>query len=217
MFCYARVCGAAQMKPKRIPLFPLDVVLFPGATLPLHIFEPRYKQMIRRCLTMKLEFGVILAQKQNIATIGCTAAIITVVKQHADGNMDILTRGQTPFHMKELFDDKPYYEAAIDCFDEPTGPYPAASNELMDLYEQCHWLVFNRGPERMPPEPKLSPAYAMAASLPLELDQQQVLLEMRDEAERQSHLFEQLKEWLPRLTRLNERRERARGNGHSVN
>ena len=205
------------MKPKRIPLFPLDVVLFPGAALPLHIFEPRYKQMIRRCLTMKLEFGVILAQKQGIATIGCTAAIITLVKQHTDGKMDILTRGGTPFQVKEIFDDKPYYEAAIECFEETAEAYPAASNELMELYEQCYWLLFNRGPDVLPPKSKSSSAYAMADSLPLELDQKQVLLEMRDEAERQAYLHEQLKEWLPRLVYLNERRERARGNGHSLN
>ena len=205
------------MKPKRIPLFPLDVVLFPGAPLPLHIFEPRYKQMIRRCLTMKLEFGVILAHKQGIATIGCTAAIVTLVKQHADGKMDILTRGHTPFQVKEIFDDKAYYEAAIECFDEPPETYPAASNELLELYEQCYWLLFNHGPEVLPPKSKLSPAYAMAGALPLELDQKQLLLEMRDEAERQMHLYEQLKEWLPRLVYLNEKRQSARGNGHSLN
>ncbi|MHB8541591.1 MAG: LON peptidase substrate-binding domain-containing protein [Candidatus Acidiferrales bacterium] len=205
------------MKPKRIPLFPLDVVLFPGAALPLHIFESRYKQMIRRCLTMKLEFGVILAQRQGIATIGCTAAIVTLVKQHADGKMDILTRGGTPFQVKEIFDDKPYYEAAIECFDEAAEHYPDASNELMELYEQCHWLLFNHRPDALPPKSKLSPAYAIAGSLPLELGEKQALLEMRDEADRQAHLCEQLKEWLPRLVHLNEQRERARGNGHSIN
>ncbi|HVB35924.1 MAG TPA: LON peptidase substrate-binding domain-containing protein [Candidatus Acidoferrales bacterium] len=205
------------MKPKRIPLFPLDVVLFPGAALPLHIFEPRYKQMIRRCLNMKLEFGVILAHKQGIATIGCTAAIVTLVKQHPDGKMDILARGGTPFQVKEIFDDKPYYEAAIECFDEAADAYPAASNELMEVYEQCHWLLFNHAPDMQPSKSKLSPAYAMAGSLPLELDQKQTLLEMRSEADRQAHLLEQLKEWLPRLVYLNEKRQRARGNGHSLN
>ncbi|HKV27330.1 MAG TPA: LON peptidase substrate-binding domain-containing protein [Candidatus Acidoferrales bacterium] len=205
------------MKPKRIPLFPLDVVLFPGAVLPLHIFEPRYKQMIRRCLTMKLEFGVILARKQGIATIGCTAAITALVKQHQDGKMDILAQGRTPFQVQEIFDDKPYYEAAIECFDEASECYTVASNELIELYEQCYWLLFNHGPDALPPKSKTSPAYAMADALPLDLDAKQVLLEMRDEAERQTHLYDQLKEWLPRLVYLNERRERARGNGHSLN
>jgi ATP-dependent Lon protease len=205
------------MKPTRIPLFPLDAVLFPGCSLPLHIFEPKFKQMIRRCLNMKMQFGVVLVQKQGMVTVGCTAVIVSVVKQYADGRMDILTRGAFPFQVKELFDDKPYLEASIDCFDESPEHYPSASKELTDIYEQCHWLLFNRGPEKARNRVGLSPAYAMANSLPLPLDYKQVLLENRDEAGRQAHLLEQLKEWLPQLAYLNERRQHARGNGHAIN
>ena len=204
------------MKPKRIPLFPLDVVLFPGSSLPLHIFEPRYKLMTRRCLTMKLQFGVILAQKQGIATVGCTAAITSLAKQYPDGKMDILTRGEFPFQVKEVFDDKPYYEAAIECLEDAPDPYPAASQDLVETYEQCYWLLYNRGPE-ITRGAGISPAYTMADSLPLPLDEKQALLEMRDETQRQVQLFSQLKEWLPQLVFLNERRQRARGNGHSLN
>jgi ATP-dependent Lon protease len=203
------------MNPQRIPIFPLDVVLFPGCSLPLHIFEPRYKMMIRRCLNMKMQFGVVLVQKQGMATVGCTAAIVSVVKQFADGKMDILTRGKLPFQVKELFDDKAYLEAAIECFEESPEAYPPASQELIEAYEQCHWLLFNRAPERRPTKASLSPAFAMASTLPLALEQKQLLLENRDEGERQSQLLDQLKEWLPQLVSLNERRARARGNGHS--
>lgn len=205
------------MTPKRIPLFPLDVVLFPGAALPLHIFEPRYKLMIRRCLNMKIQFGVVLAQKNGMATVGCTAAIVSVVKQYPDGKMDILTRGETPFQIKEVFEDQPYFEAAIECLADSADSHPNASKELLEAYEQCHWLLFNRGPEALRIKPRMSPAYAMANALPLPLERKQLLLENRDESERQSQLFEQLKEWLPQLVYLNERREHARGNGHSLN
>lgn len=205
------------MTPTRIPLFPLDVVLFPGAPLPLHIFEPRYKLMIRRCLNMKLQFGVILSQKNGLATVGCTAAIVSVVKQYPDGKMDILTRGDMPFQVKEVFDEKPYFEAAIECFTESTESNPAASKELEELYEQSHWLLFGRGPEVPRATVRVSRAYAMASTLPLPLEQKQLLLENRDELGRQSQLLEQLKEWLPQLVYLNERRQHARGNGHSLN
>lgn len=215
-FCYPRD-DATQMTPTRIPLFPLDVVLFPCAPLPLHIFEPRYKLMIRRCLNMKLQFGVILSKKNGIATVGCTAAIISLVKQYPDGKMDILTRGEMPFQVKEVFDEKPYLEAVIECFTESTESYPTASKELAELYEQCYWLLFNRGPEIPHTKARLSPAYAMASTLPLPVEQKQLLLETRNESERQSQLLERLKEWLPQLVYLNERRQRAHGNGHSVN
>ena len=205
------------MNSKRIPIFPLDVVLFPGMSLPLHIFEPRYKQMIRRCLLDKLEFGMILAEKEKVATTGCTATIAQVVKQYPDGKIDIIVRGGTPFHVKELYDDKSYYEALAEIIEELRAPYPPISKELAEVYEQCHWLIFNSAPKRVPSESKISPAYFIADSLPLDLDDKQTLLELRDEAERQNQLFEQLKEWLPQLVYMNERRERARGNGHSLN
>jgi Lon protease-like protein len=56
-------------KPPRIPLFPLDVVLLPSMPLPLHIFEPRYREMVGRCLEGGLEFGMILAANDNIASV----------------------------------------------------------------------------------------------------------------------------------------------------
>ncbi|HTK94779.1 MAG TPA: LON peptidase substrate-binding domain-containing protein, partial [Terriglobales bacterium] len=74
-----------------LPLFPLEVVLFPGIPLPLHIFEPRYKEMIGEALRDRTEFGVVRVDQQGaVANVGCTATILDVVKQYDDGRMDIL-------------------------------------------------------------------------------------------------------------------------------
>jgi Lon protease-like protein len=97
-------------RPARIPLFPLDVVLLPEMPLPLHIFEPRYKTMIRRCLAEKIEFGMILAANQGIAAVGCTAEIVRKLRDYSDGRMDILTEGRAIFRLEELLDEKEYYE-----------------------------------------------------------------------------------------------------------
>jgi len=102
------------MRPTRIPLFPLDVVLLPGAALPLHIFEPRYKKMIGRCIVQKLEFGMIYATGQNVAAIGCTAEIVQKMKQYPDGRMDILTRGRAPFRLLQLLQDETYHEGVVE-------------------------------------------------------------------------------------------------------
>ena len=67
-----------------LALFPLDVVLFPGAPLPLHIFEPRYKEMISECLEQKRPFGMVRAQKDSLAEVGCTAVILNVLKKYED-------------------------------------------------------------------------------------------------------------------------------------
>src|SRR6202022_2712334 len=90
------------MGPERISLFPLNVVLLPGAILPLHIFEPRYRQMVRGCLEQKCEFGVLLALPKGIVRVGCTAEVTEVVKRYNDGRMDITTVGPSPFGIRGL-------------------------------------------------------------------------------------------------------------------
>jgi ATP-dependent protease La (LON) substrate-binding domain len=87
------------MKPIRIPLFPLNVVLFPGCRLPLHIFEHRYRVMVRRCLGEEIEFGIILATDKGVATVGCTAAITQRLKEYPDGRVEILTEGRSVFRV----------------------------------------------------------------------------------------------------------------------
>src|ERR1700691_2076943 len=97
-------------KPTLIPLFPLDVVLLPSMTLPLHIFEPRYKIMIGLCLREKVEFGMVLAANQSMAGVGCTAEIIRKVKEYPDGRVDIVVEGRSVFRLVELVEEKEYYQ-----------------------------------------------------------------------------------------------------------
>src|SRR5256884_6235900 len=89
-----------------IPLFPLDVVLLPGTPLPLHIFEPRYKEMIGECLAESSPFGVIRALEEGIAEVGCTAEIITVTKEYPDGRMDLVAEGRDRFEVLSLNQDR---------------------------------------------------------------------------------------------------------------
>jgi Lon protease-like protein len=104
---------ADKERPSRIPLFPLDVVLLPGMPLPLHIFEPRYKLMVGRCLNEKIEFGMILATSQGIASVGCTAEIVRKLRDYSDGRMDIIAEGRSIFRLDELLDEKEYYEGRV--------------------------------------------------------------------------------------------------------
>jgi len=101
-----------------IPLFPLGLVLLPKNLLPLHIFEERYKLMIRECLKEGNEFGIVYFNAADIQTAGCTASIEKVLKHYEDGRLDILTYGQRRFLIKEMFDQKPYLEARVNFFDD---------------------------------------------------------------------------------------------------
>jgi hypothetical protein len=132
-------------RPTQIPLFPLDVVLLPNMPLPLHIFEPRYKTMVRRCLDEKLEFGMILAANQSVASVGCSAEIIRKVRDYPDGRMDILTEGRAIFHLDELLDEKEYYEGRVEYLHD--GPYlrdAEKESQLIAGFAECHLLLTGR-------------------------------------------------------------------------
>ena len=76
------------MSDALLPLFPLQVVLFPNSVLPLHIFEDRYKQLINECMAEKQEFGISLVQDNQVAKLGCTAIITQIMKKYDDERMD---------------------------------------------------------------------------------------------------------------------------------
>ena len=96
-----------------LPLFPLDVVLLPGAPLPLHIFEPRYREMIAECRARETPFGVIRALEEGIAEVGCTAEIVSVTKEYPDGRLDLVAEGRKRFEVLELNRNRSFLRAEI--------------------------------------------------------------------------------------------------------
>lgn len=206
------------MRPERIPLFPLDVVLLPGTPLPLHIFEPRYRRMVNRCLEEKSEFGILLAVPKGVAGVGCTAEITSVVKRYEDGRMDIQTLGGAVFQVTELFTDDPLLEGRVEYLEENDDPAdPSTERELVQLFETCHTLVFGDYPRDMDGRKQAGLAYQVAASLPMDLLWKQQILELRSEPERQARLVALLREWAPHLQKSEAMRARAGGNGHGLN
>ncbi len=202
------------MRPERIPLFPLDVVLLPGAELPLHIFEPRYREMVKNCLEEKSEFGMLLSLPKGVARVGCTAEILDVVKRYEDGRMDIVTAGRAPFRVVELFTEDPLLEGHVDYLeDRETPANPRIQRELVELFEACHTLIFDDYPKNLGGDAPEGLSYVVAATLPLDLLWKQQILELRSEADRQERLVAYLREWAPHLQKAEAMRQRAAGNG----
>jgi ATP-dependent Lon protease len=206
------------MRPERIPLFPLNVVLLPGAPLPLHIFEPRYREMVKECLEEKSEFGILLSLPKGVARVGCTAEIVEVAKRYSDGRMDILTLGRAPFRVVELFHENPLLEGQVDYLeDRETAVNSRIQQELIELYEACHTLVFEDYPKNLQGEPPEGLSYLIASTLPLDLLWKQQILELRSEVDRRERLVCYLREWAPHLQNNKVMRQRAGGNGQGLN
>jgi Lon protease-like protein len=198
----------------RIPIFPLEVVLFPGELLPLHIFEPRYKEMIRECSEKKQTFGVVLAEEDGLAEVACTAEILEIAKTYDNGEMDIVTVGRQVCRIMEVIEERSFYEADVEFLEEGSPPTQVPSTALLQLYEKCHQAAFERAPDRgaLAKAPMVS--YHIAGALPLDLAYKQKLLEMRDEEERRHSLELSLARWLEEVEIADRARRLSGGNGH---
>ena len=204
------------MKPARIPLFPLDIVLFPGQAVPLHIFEPRYRQMTRHCIDTQSPFGIVYADKEKLAQTGCSAMIVKILKEYEDGRSDILTAGQSAFRLLRTHEEKPYLEAEVEYLEEDfTKVDSAVSARLEGLCNQCHQLLYGEDAPRFETEGGISLAYHVASELPVDVVIRQGLLEIRSEAVRQERLTAHLSEWYPQLQKREHVRGKAAGNGHA--
>lgn len=201
-------------RPVRIPLFPLDVVLLPDMPLPLHIFEPRYKVMIRRCMDDKSEFGMILATSQGIAGIGCTAEIVSKVRDYSDGRMDILAEGRAIFRLGRLLDEKEYYEGSVEyLLEAPCSRDTEKESKLLAGFADCHFLLAGRHWSGAADKDLPTLTYHLAAQLPIELEMRQMLLETRSESDRRDILLRWIGDFLPKLKESQRVQKRASGNG----
>ena len=196
-----------------LPIFPLEVVLFPGAALPLHIFEPRYKEMIGECLEQKLPFGVVLVKEKALARVGCTANILTLVKTYDDGRMDIMSQGSRRFEIVNLNEERSFLRGDVLYFEDENDDAPRQQREqVAELHKELLALGANEPPKPDAQQPQL--AFQLAASVPLDLDFKQALLAMRSESERVASMITYYHALIPKLRVAIRARTKAGGNGH---
>jgi Lon protease-like protein len=199
-----------------LPLFPLDAVLLPGAPLPLHVFEPRYKEMIGECLERKQPFGVLRAKDGEVAEIGCTAEILNVVKKYDDGRMDIITEGRLRFEVMQLNPVRSFLQAEVFYLrDDPGAATGEQISRAVDLHGEIMKLAGSE-PESVSDANDHELSFHLAGSLPLDLDFKQTLLGMKSEPERLQAVITFFENILPNVRRTLHVRRKAGGNGHAV-
>ena len=199
-----------------LPLFPLEVVLLPGATLPLHIFEERYKLMIGEALERHSEFGIVLAKGRSLANLGCSALVEKVIKRYEDGRLDILTAGRRRFEILFLDDQQPYLQAAVHFIADDEAAAAPAPEVIARLRQLCA-----RAAEYVPAMEAVAggeealDTFQIAGIVPADIDFKQRLLGQRSEAERMAALNEYLEKLVPRLQTTRKAEAVSRGNGHA--
>jgi len=200
------------MNDNELPLFPLDMVLLPARKVPLHIFEERYKQMIRECLDQDTEFGLVWGTDDQFNHIGCAARVAELITEFPDGRMNIVIEGTQRFRVVSRQDIHPYISAIIEHLDDDTEPYNLElGNQLKTQYAEAVKLTLGWAKPTPPTEDLSQISYVVAASLNLPLDQQQQLLEDTSVNSRLNIMSEILDS---ALASLREIKRRTRGNGH---
>jgi Lon protease-like protein len=212
---WRKIVNTGDLVSLLLPIFPLELVLLPGVPLPLHIFEPRYKEMIAECLEQKKPFGVVRASSEGVADIGCTAEIMSVTKKYDDGRMDILARGVERFEVIEVNEDRSFLQAEIsvvqdededeDADEDGSGkPTTEMVTHAVRLHAEIAKLA---GAEPSGPDEQAGNlSFLLAGSLPLDLDFKQSLLSTLSEAKRLQAVVSYLEAILPALRRASKAR-----------
>lgn len=180
-----------------LPLFPLHVVLFPDMPLPLHIFEPRYRELVLRCREEKSPFGIVLLEDSQEGsapslpyTVGTTARI-TQYEELPDGRMNILVFGETRFQIEQTRLEQPYLSAQVEPFWEEAADVTQIQSTVEDVgklfktYLSDLFAMSGRALStlQLPSDPEFL-SYAVASVLQVPLSEKQMLLMMTSTEER---------------------------------
>jgi Lon protease-like protein len=195
-----------------IGLFPLGIVLLPTELVPLHIFEPRYRELIGECLDEEREFGLVLADDDGIRDVGTRAAVTEVLERFDDGRLNVVVEGRDRFRISELTAGRSFQTAEVEPVeDEPDPPEGDEVERALTLFGQ---LVELTGTEIEAPEPSVPQlSYAVAARFEFVPTLKQELLQETSERRRLRRLNELLAGAAEALEREREIAARAATNG----
>ena len=201
-----------------IPIFPLSIVVYPGEQLNLHIFEPRYKQLINECYSDEKPFGIPTVIKNEVAELGTLVKINRVVKVYDNGEMDIQTSGERVFRILEVIKEIPeklYSGAIVNYPDSDDAGKRELMQKVVNGIRELHRLL-NISKDFKKPDEELT-AYDVAHHAGLSLDEEYELLGLLKEIQRQEYLKRHLSKVLPLIAEMEALKEKIRLNGHFKN
>lgn len=201
-----------------IPIFPLGIVVYPGEQLNLHIFEPRYRQLIKECFETSKPFGIPPVIDNKLSETGTLVKVVEITTVYDDGKMDVKTEGLEVFKILEVIKELPekLYSGAIVNYPENT---PRGSIALMETIiaaiRELHKLLKITKDFKKPDE--LLNTYDVAHHAGLSLPEEYELLQLMHELQRQEYLKRHLKKILAVIAETEALKERVKLNGHFKN
>ena len=199
-----------------IPIFPLNVIVYPGEILNLHIFEPRYKELVKECFENKKPFGIPAVINGNVTEYGTLVSIDQIAKEYDNGEMDIVTNGTIVFRILEIIKKIPdkLFSGAIVNYPENAEVY--ARKDLMQVVikaiRELH-RILNISKDFRKPDDDLN-AYDLAHHAGLSMEEEYELLGLFREEQRQEYLKRHLGKVLPVVAEMEVLKERIMLNGH---
>jgi Lon protease-like protein len=201
-----------------IPIFPLGIVVYPGENLNLHIFEPRYKQLVQECSENKKSFGIPAVIDNRLQERGTLVSVTAVSKVYDNGEMDIKTKGEKVFRMLEVIKevpDKLYSGAIVNYPDNKEQGDIELMRRVMNGIRELHKLL-NVSKDFKKPDEELK-TYEVAHHVGLTLQEEYELLGLLDELQRQEYLKRHLTKVLPLVAEMEGLKEKIKQNGHFKN
>lgn len=200
-----------------LPFFPLNTVVYPGEILNLHIFEPRYRQLVKDCETDSLNFGIPIHLDNRVQEIGTELQLLEVVKRYPDGQLDIRTQGIRPFRLTSFqnpWPNKLYAGGTVEWME--VGDTSSYTERLL-LLQQVEELykLMGLSLKLVPDEEFLS--FKIGHKVGLSLRQEYALLSIENESGRITFLLDHLSRNIPVVREMERTKERIRMNGHFRN
>ena len=200
----------------KIPLFPLQTVFFPGETVPLHVFEERYKQLIADCRAEALTFGIPVYINQSLA-YGTEVQLRDVVNTYADGSLDVVCVARQVFEVvsfEPVMGDRLYPGGEVRFLDAINEAPPKLTDAVIEACRRLYELMdMPFGPIKR----EVFNSFTLAHKMGLSLQQEYSLLQISDETSRLLFVLQHLEETSRVLEELNRTRERIEMNGHFRN
>jgi uncharacterized protein len=201
-----------------IPIFPLGIVVYPGENLNLHIFEPRFKQLINECYTGKKPFGIPTVIGSKVQDYGSLAEVTEMYHVHDNGEMDIRTQGLKVFRILEVIKevpDKLYNGAIVNYPDNYEKGNPEMMHKVMKSIRDLHKLL--KVSKDFIKEDGDLKCYDVAHHIGLSLEEEYELLALLDERQRLEYIKRHLTKVIPLLTGMEQLKEKIKLNGHFKN